>query len=156
MTRPRLSEGDPRMSEQHATEQELREAAVPSLSTTAEVAAYIDKLTERPHDYATCVYAMSMAAVAAYQHVASKLGVTGFQASMADMDILRRTRGLEAGILLNFDNALYPQYDLQDKLARALSDARPWLAEKAAEKLAEGRDAVPSVIAHWQRLADAA
>jgi len=136
-----------------AAEQEMRDAKVPWLESPEELASYIADLIDRPHDYGTCVYAMSMAAVAAYNHVASKLGVTGFQASCADMDIVRRTRGYERFVLLDLGNALYPQYDLEARLRESLADARPWLAGEAKKLLAERHDvANPAVVAHWEKL----
>src|SRR5690606_28183360 len=94
-----------------ATEVELRDAEVPWLKDPDDLAAYIASLVERPHDYGTCVYAMSMAATAAFNYVAGRLGASGFQASCADMDILRRTRSLKNGFcLVDYDGILYPQY----------------------------------------------
>src|SRR5690606_31751241 len=81
-------------------EAQMRAAEVPWPETMDELTAYIEGLVEREHDYGTCVYAMSMAAVAAFQHVAKRLGVTGFQASCADMDVLRRTRNLDGPFML--------------------------------------------------------
>lgn len=143
------------MVETANTEAELREAKVPRPYTIEQVTQYITSLVERNHDYGTCVYAMSMAAVAAFNYVAHKLGVTGFQASCADLDILRRTRSLDGPfILLKGEDALYPQYDLQGKLADAMNDWAPWLKEQAALKLAETGMAHPAVKEHWQRLAE--
>ncbi|MBK7380837.1 MAG: hypothetical protein IPJ03_17905 [Ignavibacteriales bacterium] len=79
--------------------------------TLDELNKVIEQLTERKHDYGTCVYAMSIAAVATFNYVASKLGVTGFQASCADLDILRRTRNYKNGFsIIDYNNLLYPQY----------------------------------------------
>ena len=74
------------------TEQEMRDTEVPRANTIGELSDYIESLVQQEHDYGTCVYAMSMAATAAFNYVARRLGVTGFQASCADMDVLRRTR----------------------------------------------------------------
>ncbi len=92
-----------------ATEAQLREADVPWPKTRDELMAYVNSLVERDHDYGTCVYAMSMAATAAFYYVSSRLGVTGFQASCADMDILRRTRGYKMGFRLGTKELLHPQ-----------------------------------------------
>jgi len=140
-------------------EQEMREAEVPTIDTAAELASYIRGLTDQEHDYGTCVYAMSMAAVAAFNHVAHKLGVTGFQAGCADMDILARTRGMKHGFFLR-DNAdlLYPQYrhkyeglDFDSQIEKNAE----WLAEEAAKHLSELEDgmAADAVVEHWQMLA---
>lgn len=137
------------------TEAELRELKVPTPSSPEELVSYIAALTDRPHDYGTCVYAMSMAAVAAFNMVASKLGVTGFQVSCADMDVLRRTRHMRGPfMLIDGANALYPQYDLHAKLTEFLASIRPWLATEATKELerfpAEGS---PSVRKHMEDLA---
>ena len=136
-------------------EQEMRDTQVPTFKSIGELANYIEALQGQKHDYGTCVYAMSMAAVAAYNYIASALGVTGFQASCADMDILRRTRGMEGPfILLKGEDLLYPQYDLNAKLNEFIKEIQPWLAEEAEKKLAAGnaKHAHPDVIAHWQSI----
>jgi hypothetical protein len=145
---------------QYPTEQEMREAKVPWPKTRQELIEYIDSLVNRPHDYGTCVYAMSMAAVAAYNYVASKEGATGFQASCADMDIIRRNRAINGNfILLKLEDALYPQYNLPARLAEFLTseDSKKWLAEEAQKNLDKARGespigAHPEVIAHWEKL----
>ena len=98
------------MNEETKTEKEMREAKVPWPKTIEELVEYINSLTDRTHDYGTTVYAMSMAATAAFYYAAHKVGSSGFQASCADLDILRRTRGFKAGFaILNYENLLYPQ-----------------------------------------------
>lgn len=142
-------------TEDHKQEQEMRDAKVPTPDTAKDLTAYIDGLVKRDHDYGTCVYAMSMAATAAFNYVAHKLGVTGFQASCADMDILRRTRSLEGPfMILDGQNALYPQYDLEGKVREWLGgdDFKEWISEQAKKKLAESDGASPSVVAHWRSL----
>lgn len=136
-------------------EKQMREAEVPWLESADDLDAYIKSLVEREHDYGTCVYAMSMAAVAAFQYVAKELGATGFQASCADMDVLRRTRRMPGPFLLiNGHDALYPQYDLRGRLDEFLRDAKPWLAEQAEKNLAGDIEHVaPRVLDHWQALA---
>lgn len=137
------------------SEAEMRAADVPWMETPDELAAYISNLVEREHDYGTCCYAMSMAAVAAFQYVAKKLGVTGFQASCADMDVLRRTRHYPGPFMvINGANALYPQYNLAEKLADFEAGMQPWLVEQAAARLTESHEHVhPNVLAHWRKLA---
>jgi hypothetical protein len=138
------------------TEKEMREADVPWPYTLAQLDEYINSLVEREHDYGTCVYAMSMAAMAAFYYVSRKLGVTGFQASCADLDILRRSRHLDGPfIILKGEDMLYPQYDLPEKLREAMGEWQGWIAEEAKKKLAEHPDGNvhPNVLAHWKRLA---
>lgn len=135
------------------TEKELREEKVPRPVTKEQLTEYVESLVNKTHDYGTCVYAMSMAAEAAYNYVSHCLGVSGFQASCADLDFLRRTRGMERFLIINAGDALYPQSDPQEKFEKYMIDIRPWLKEQAARKLAETDRAHPDVIAHWKMLA---
>ena len=144
------------------TEQQMRDATVPTPDSVDQLTTYIRSLVERPHDYGTCCYAMSMAATAAFNYVAGKLGVTGFQASCADLDILARTRGFKWGKLLNYENLLYPQYCNQSHFPTVetlLESEREKLAELAAAKLKEMEDSNfghPDVVAHLRTLASKA
>jgi hypothetical protein len=142
------------------TEKELIESKAPTPETLEELSAYIQQLVEQDQDYGTCVFAMSLAATAAFNHVASKLGVTGFQASVADLDILRRTRRIKSPfILLKGEDMLYPQYDLKEKLSESMEDWSEWAQEEAIKKLEEDderpehRRACPAVRKHWMKLA---
>jgi hypothetical protein len=137
------------------TEQEMCDTEAPWPETAAELMEYVESLTERGHDYGTCCYAMSLAATAAFQHVAKKLGVTGFQASCADLDVLRRTRGINGPfILLKAEDMLYPQYDLQQKLRDAMNEWGEWAAKEAQKRLEEHGDFThPDVLARWEWLA---
>lgn len=132
----------------------MRDAEAPKPNTAEELAELARALTDRPHNYGTCVYAMSVLAVAAFNFSARKCGVTGFQASCADMDFLNRTRGFKHGfIIFNAEDLLYPQYDLPGKLREWISK-QTWLKDAAAEKLAEPCSyASAEVVAHWKRLA---
>jgi hypothetical protein len=141
------------------TEADMQEAESPHPKTIEQLTAYVQSLVDRPHDYGTCVYAMSYAAVAAFNFVASKLGVTGFQASCADMDILRQTRGWKWGRILDYDNLLYPQYCNDERFPSATvlihdPKVRGQLREKAQKLLAEKPKAHPDVIAHWRMLVE--
>jgi hypothetical protein len=135
-------------------EKEMRDASVPWPKTEKQLCQYIESLVKRQHDYGTCVYAMSMAAVAAFYYVSGRLGVTGFQASCADLDVLRRTRNLAGPfIVLKGEDTLYPQYDLQQKLAEAMESWKPWIKEQAQKMITEARTHThPDVLNHWRRL----
>jgi len=142
------------MIETASTEKEMCEAKVPWPRTEKQLLEYIKSLVEREHDYGTCVYAMSMAAEAAFNYVSHCLGVTGFQASCADMDFLRRTRSIKGPwMIIKGEDALYPQYDLHAKVNEMLEESGPWLKEQATAKLVENLTAHPDVIKHWKRLA---
>jgi hypothetical protein len=138
------------------TEAELRDAKEPWPHTPDELQTIIAALVDRQHDYGTCVYAMSIAATAAFNYVAHKLGVTGFQASCADLDIIRRTRHLEQGFqIIDYANLLYPQYreefaDLSfDSLLRKNATE---LKKHARVLLDEGNKAHSSVREHWEMI----
>lgn len=141
------------------TEQQMHDAEVIWPKTKEELIQYIDSLVNRPHDYGTCIYAMSMAAVAAFYYVSGQLDVTGFQASCADMDILRRTRNFKWGKILNYENLLYPQYcNDPEEFPSAqflIEQNKEELSKRAKEKLADGtlNDAVKN---HWEYLASLA
>ena len=143
------------MTHNQLTEQQMRKADVPTLDTTQELAAYIESLTDREHDYGTCVYAMSMAAVAAFNHVARKLGVTGFQASCADLDVLRRTRQLDCPfMLIKASDMLYPQYDIENDVRAAQHEWLPWAADEARKLLAgDITHTSQGVLERWRQLA---
>lgn len=137
------------------TEQEMRAATVPTFDTEEQLTEYIRNLVGQEHDYGTCAYAMSMAATAAFQFVAKRLNVTGFQASCADLDVLRRTRDLEWGCVQNFKDLLYPQ--LAHKFPgwdALLQEHRYELGRRARKLLAENLNAAPEVRAHWAVLAE--
>lgn len=136
------------------TENEMRETKEPWPLTEKQLLEYIVSLVDRSHDYGTCCYAMSLAAVAAFNYVAGKLGVTGFQSSCADLDFLRRTRSMKGPfILLKGEDMLYPQYDLSEKLAEAIEGWKPWLKEQAEKNLKDTALAHPVVVLHWRKLA---
>jgi len=112
--------------------------------------------------YGRCVYAISLAAVATFNYVAHVEGITGFQASCADLDILRRTRRLEGPFMIvDASKMLYPQYsDTLDRVKKFLEsdDTKKWLKEKAKEQLDQNKDnehVSVEVMAHWKKLAGA-
>jgi hypothetical protein len=102
------------------TELEMAQTAVPWPRTIDELNSYINELVTKQHDYGTCVYAMSMAAVATFYYMSHELGVTGFQASCADLDFLKRTRSMKSGFkIMDYGNFLYPQY--ADKFEKTIT-----------------------------------
>lgn len=137
------------------TETEMRESDAPWPESNAELSSYVGSLVEQEHDYGTCVYAMSLAATAAFRYVARKLGCTGFQASCADLDVLRRTRRIEGPfIVISARDMLYPQHDVRDRLEKFIEDSKPWLAEQAKANLnGDTSLAAPEVVSHWKGLA---
>lgn len=152
------------------TEKEMREAVVPDIDTPEQLMEYIqscldavnppadlDDQEELGNAYGRCVYAMSLAAVAAFHYVAGVQGVTGFQASCADLDIIKRLRHIKGPFgIYKLEDLLYPQYDLVARLKEFIADesTQKWLKEEATKLLAERQDAAPTVIAHWQAIVD--
>lgn len=121
---------------QFMTEQELRECEVVWPKNLKELTEYIENLVKRKHDYGTCVYAMSMSAVAAFHYVAHCIGATGFQASCADLDILKRTRHMDLFRIVDYGNFLYPQYkdSFEKRISKDTWKALQDKAQKAIEK----------------------
>lgn len=137
-----------------ATEAQLRDAVVPRIETEKALVKFIHTLTERPHDYGTCVYAMSLSAVAAFNYIAHKLGVTGFQAGCADMDFMSRTRSMKGPWrIVDYSEMLYPQYAYAFTERMLTPAAWQWLQTEAKKNLAEDYG-VPAVREHWQRIVD--
>lgn len=140
-------------------ERELREYGVPWPHDIEELTKIIEAMAEREHEYGTCVYAMSISAVAAFNYISHKLGVTGFQASCADKDILARTRNLQWGRLLNYEDLLYPQKCNKEHFPNAetlFEENSEELAKRAKKLIKEvidnDRDVHPDVLDHWLML----
>jgi len=136
------------------TEFEMRDSKVPTFKTKKELMNYVSKLLNRNHDYGTCVYVVSMSTIAMYNYMASKLGITGFQAGCVDLDIIRRSKGWEMFGFENYENLLYPQYCNEEYFSTWLTSAKKykeWLKEKAKENLKKGNKFAHSeVIRHWK------
>ena len=139
------------------TEKEFRDIEPydePKARTIEDLSALITSLVERSHDYGTCVYAMTYSALAAFDYVAHKLGVTGFQASCADATFLARTRGMNDGFsILDYNKLLYPQF--LDKFNKTATDYiysnLESLQDKVLDFLEEKEGQVhPDVKAHWE------
>jgi len=145
------------MTVKFESEQEMRNADVPWFDTKEELVEYITALESMSHDYGTAVYAVSMATVAMFNYMARKLGITGFQAGCADLDVIRRTRHLEDGFrLIDYNRLLYPQYLNEEHFPtheQLLMENRGHLARKARKLLKESPDAHPNVIARWEYVA---
>lgn len=139
------------------TEGELRNEVAPTPNTIEELNEYIASLEALEPDYGIAVYVVSLSSAATFNYLARKHGITGFQASCADLDILRRTRHLDCpAMLIKADDMLYPQYDMYAKLTEFMTDSMPWAARRATELLARPLDGVhPSVLARWREIAAA-
>lgn len=142
------------------TEQELKTYKIEWPKTEEEMLAIIRPLIKRSHDYGTCVYAMAIAAEAAFKYVSSELGATGFQAGCADMEALKRLRGLKHGFaMIDYNNILFPQLSTPDHFPTAesiLESNKKYFKEEAQKLMDEGdKDQVHvDVWNHWERLAN--
>lgn len=137
-----------------ATEQQLREMEAPWPETIDELNDYVQALTTMDHDYGSCVYAMSLSATAAFNYVAHAQGCTGFQASFAGGDIIRRVRSIDGPFsIIDYSWLLYPQHC--DKFHHTLT-RRTWAwAQEEAKKKLDGIDEFkphPDVKAHWEKI----
>jgi len=145
------------MKEIAQEEKAMRETESKWPETLDELTEYIESLTDRTHDYGTCVYAMSLAAVATFNYMSHVVGASGFQAGCADLDFLRRTRGLRSGFtILDYEKLLYPQYLSKEHFPsrdELLEDNKVDLARLARQKLAERETACPEVRARWTYVA---
>lgn len=142
--------------------EERPDGEVPWFKSKEDLSQYIEQMLQWPEGstddgegYGRCVYAMANAALAAFRYVAGRLGVTGFQASMADLEFITQTRHLNDGfIILDARELLYPQYQwLLPKHMEWISDLLPRLGKRAKELLAEQNGGHPEVRAHWEYLA---
>lgn len=131
-----------------------------SLTLDSKEEALIVALRERlakVQNYEDCVDAMAGAALDAFNLVAKALSVTGWQASCAELEFVRRSRGIDGpwGIYAMHD-ALYPQYDLVGRLEkmRHADTTVKWLGDCAEYALAVygPQGAAPRVTAHWIKL----
>ena len=143
------------------TEKELQAFEVPHIETTSELVSFIDRMEKEGCTYETAPYVMALSAYATFMYMAKKLEVTGFQASWADMQFLKRTRNLKDGFrILNYENLLYPQYKNEFTFEKLLEDNLDHIQEKAKELLrrTENEDgtysAAPEVVKHWQMIVD--
>lgn len=142
---------------QNMNEQQLREYDPPWPKTEDELLAQIRALVNREHDYGTCVYAMSIAAMSTFNYMSHAVGgATGFQASCADMDFMRRSRNLKHGFrILDYGKLLYPQYCVDEQFpgwSTAIDDNIERLGPAAAALLAETPYADDRVVDHWKML----
>jgi len=136
------------------TEKQMREEKAPTPKTQQELLDYIESLAVMQHDYGTCVYAMSLAATAAFNYMASKLGVSGFQAGAAGMDVIRRTRSMDGPFMIvDISDELYEAGRTVAKVNEYVLESRVWLRGEARKKIAVGGYFHPDVFHRMATLA---
>ena len=119
-----------------------------------ELTEYVNELESRPHDYSSIADALTKATVAMFNYFACKHGMTGFQASWAELQFLKTTRGMEAPFaIIDGSKLLYPQYDIHADINKWIEEWKPELGKIAQKKLEEDNSfAHPEVIKRWQEL----
>ena len=136
------------------TEQQMRDMKTPWPKSEDELVNFIREMSKEAHTYGKCVYVMSQIATAAFYYASHVVGSTGLQASFADLDIIRRTRGMEHGFrIIDYRNLLYPQY--QNSIAgfwQLVDENIDNLSKAASELLESGEKAHPNVLEHWRHL----
>lgn len=147
----------------NATPQQLHDFR-PWPMTEGKLASYISQLRAvvdhydeggaTADGYEALPYIMGAAMYAVFNFFAHHGGATGFQVSRADMDLFRRTRGLDCPFrIIAADRMMYPQYDVESETRVAMESWRPWLAREAKKRLADSsQTAHPNVVAHWEKL----
>jgi len=138
-----------------ATEQQLKDYKVPWVKSISKLNRIIEALTKRQHEYGTCVYAMSISAVASFYYVSNKINPSGFQASCADMDILSRTRGFKFGSLQDYSKLLYPQYCDEEHFPtwkQIILKHPKWFKDEAIKLMSGNKEPHPNVQKHWEWL----
>ena len=138
-------------------EDAMREAEVSCPQSMESLIEYINDLIGVEKTFGTGVYAASMAAVATFYYVSQRVNLSGFQKSIADLDILRRTRRIGCPFILLQADALLEPDGLQFAVNRHLPEWLPWAAAVARRNLYTAiQDAVdPKLWAHWEELSKA-
>ena len=127
--------------------------------TIEELSQYLKELIEYKHDYNTSGYAIYKALLATEMMIAHQLGTTGFQHGYAQLQYIKATKMSKTGIaFLDFDQLMYPQYDLESKVKEWIEEHKtsPEFIKEVKRKIAEDDKADfkahPNVRDHWERL----
>lgn len=107
--------------------------------------------------YGAAAQYVANVAVAAFNFAAHEEGITGFQASWADLEFLAKVRNLKGPFaILDSEKMLYPQYPTAVEQAREYEEEwKPWLAKEAKRLMTvrKQEEVAPRVWAHWEKLA---
>lgn len=102
---------------------------------------YVRTEMNKQHDYNTSAEAVSNITVAAFNYVASTMGITGFQAGWAGLNAIGKIRSIEGPFaIIDGEKFLYPQYDLHKNLHEWHEEWKPALSKLAKERLKENGD----------------
>jgi hypothetical protein len=122
-----------------------------------DLANQIQEIVSKSYSYEDAPNALAEAALLAFNFVASELGVSGYQASYADMVFLSKSRLIKGPFaIVKAEDMLYPQYDILKDVQKHLDTWSSWVAEEATRRLKGSANLYsPSftVIDHWKKLA---
>ena len=112
-------------------------------------------LLKKEHDYTSAMKVTARLTYEFFDYVASKLGLSGFQASWAQLEFLKLARHYEHGFMIvDFGNVLYPQYYHDRKhfpsAKQILMDNLDYFKKQAEKLLKERPCAHPEVRKHWK------
>lgn len=135
---------------------ELREKRG-NIKTFDELVAFLSDVEKNYNvGYSVAPRAMAQAALAVDGYLASKFGITGFQAGCVMWDFIidwlysNNKCGLK---IVNFDDMLYPQY--ADRFHKTINiDTWHSLQKQAKKNLENTEHCHPHVIEHWQSIVD--
>lgn len=130
--------------------------------TIEKLPEFIKKLTtEYEHDYGTICHAIASSAIATCWAIdkSPQGGITGFQAGAIMWEFIRNWMYSmnELGLkIINYDDLMYPQN--RERFEKTISQ-RTWeklkyLAKNELDKVVNGEQAHPDVIAHWRSIVD--
>jgi hypothetical protein len=105
--------------------------------------------------YQDAADALWKSALAAFNYVAHTEEVTGFQASYAVLEFVRRALQIDGPFaLVRGEDVLYPQTDPVERVRGLVAKWRTHYAERARELLADaGPHVATEVLEHWRELA---
>lgn len=116
---------------------------------------YVEEIESQPHGYNSIADALTQSTVAFFNYFASKHGMTGFQASWSQMQIIATLRNMEAPFMIvDSSKLLYPQYDVENDVKEFLKNSKAELSKIAKKNLEENNEFTSQrVIARWEELA---
>lgn len=115
---------------------------------------YLEELESKNHTYETITDALTDATLAFFNYFAVKHDMTGYQCSWAELQFLKKSRGMQAPFMIvDSSKMLYPQYDLHKDLDEFLEDSMDELSKIAKENL-DNNDGYISkrVLNRWKEL----
>lgn len=135
----------------------MRKQNSPLNPKTLEEFVDLVKNIENSHQsYNTITDALADTTAAYFNYFANKHGMTGYQASYAGLEFLKKTRGMEMPFMIvDSSKMLYPQYDLVSDVEEFLEESKTELAKVAKKNLEEldGNSLVSlKVVDRWKEL----